>query len=82
MNNNQNGLGFLDFITLLSFVIGVYAFIIAIQNLDENRIQTEDTKDVLRKLNEHLHHQDCILNEQTEVYLKQINGKLGGDKND
>ena len=57
MNNNK----FLDFVTLLSLVIGVYAFIVAIQNLEENRKQTDDTKEILKKLDGHLSEQDKLL---------------------
>ena len=63
MNDN---LGMLDILTIAAFVIGVYAFVIAVQNLEENRIQTEDTKQVLNKLNEHLAKQD-------EILLKGVN---------
>lgn len=56
MNNNQ--FSFLDFITLLSFLIGFYAILIALENLEENREQTLDTKEVLNKLDNHLAKQD------------------------
>ena len=61
---NKNQFGFLDMITLLSFLIGVYALVIALQNLEENREQTDDTKSVLYKLNEHLREQDEYLLER------------------
>lgn len=59
MNNNQ--FTFLDFITLLSFLIGFYAVLIALENLEENREQTLDTKEVLYKLDKHLNEQDKLL---------------------
>ena len=62
MNNNQ--FNFLDFLTLVSFIVGFYALLIAIENLDENRIQTEDTKEVLYKLDNHLHEQDKLLGKE------------------
>ena len=60
----NNNLSFLDFLTMLSFLIGVYALFIALQNLDENRIQTEDTKQILYKLDQHLAEQDGWLRKE------------------
>lgn len=62
MNNNQ--FTFLDFITLLSFLIGFYAVLIALENLEENRQQTLDTKEVLYKLDGHLNEQDKLLGKE------------------
>ena len=61
MNKN---LSFLDILTILSFVVGVYAIAIGLQNLEENRIQTEDTKEVLFQLNKHLEEQDKLLGKE------------------
>lgn len=61
---NNNNLGFLDVITLLSFIVGIYALAIAIQNLEENRQQTRDTQEVLDKLNKHLKEQDKYLRKE------------------
>ena len=60
----MNNLSFLDILTILSFVIGLYALEVALQNLEENRIQTEDTKEVLYKLDGHLRKQDEILRKE------------------
>lgn len=57
-------LGFLNVITLLSFIVGIYALAIAIQNLEENRQQTSDTQEVLDKLNKHLKEQDKYLRKE------------------
>ena len=62
MNNNQ--FSFLDFITMLSFLIGFYALLIALENLEENREQTLDTKEVLYKLDGHLNEQDKLLGKE------------------
>ena len=70
MNNNFS---MLDTLTILAFIIGVYSFAIAIQNLDENRVQTEDMKQILHKLNEHLHAQDLHLAKQDELLMKGVN---------
>ena len=67
---NKN-LSILDIITLISFIIGIYALEIALQNLEENRIQTEDTKEVLYKLDEHLKKQDDYLHEQDKLLRKE-----------
>ena len=63
---------FLDFLTILSFLIGFYALLIALQNLEENRGQTEDTKEVLYKLDGHLHMQDEHLKQQDKLLGKEI----------
>lgn len=76
MNNNNNQFNFLDLLTILSFVIGLLALELAKQNLAENRVQSKDSEEILYQLNQHLHIQDNILNEQTEKYLKKINDKL------
>lgn len=57
-------LTFLDFITILSFVIGVYALDIALKNLDENRDQNNELKEILHYLDTHLEAQDHHLKEQ------------------
>lgn len=62
--NNDNQLSFLDILTILSFVIGLYAIKIGLENLEENRLQTEDTKEVLYKLEEHLKSQDKLLGKE------------------
>lgn len=57
-------LSFLDILTILSFMIGLWALELAMQNLEENRIQTEDTKEVLYKLDNHLQEQDELLRKE------------------
>ena len=69
-------LSFLDILTILSFIIGLWALEIGIENLLENEQQSLSQQELLHKLNEHLHIQDGVLTEQTEIYLKQINDKL------
>jgi len=55
---------FLDFLTILSFLIGFYALLVALQNLEENREQTLDTEEVLYKLDKHLAEQDKLLGKE------------------
>ena len=44
MNTN---LKLLDWITLISFGVGLYALYIALENLDENRQQNDELKQIL-----------------------------------
>lgn len=60
----------LDFITIISFVIGVQSFELAQKNLIENRQQTDDTQKILKELQEHLKQQDEMLANQDEILLK------------
>ena len=62
--NENNELTFLDFLTILSFLISFYALLIGLENLIENRLQTEDTKEVLKKLDGHLKEQDKLLGKE------------------
>ena len=61
----------IDMLSVVALMVGVYSFVIAIQNLEENRIQTEDTKQILDKLNNHLHEQDKHLAEQDKHLAEQ-----------
>lgn len=61
MNNN---LKMLDWITLISFGVGLYALYIALANLDENRQQNDELKQILHYLEVHLQDQDNHLREQ------------------
>lgn len=61
----------LDFITIISFLIGLYALGIAIENLVENEDQNEELKKILHYLEQHLHKQDAHLEAQDEL-LKNI----------
>lgn len=63
---NKN-LGFLDIITILSFVVGVYALEIALKNLDENRDQNDELKNILHYLDTHLASQDEHLASQDRI---------------
>ena len=72
MNRDFN---LIDMLSVLALFVGVYSFVIAIQNLDENRLQTEDTKQILHKLNVHLHEQDKHLAMQDELLLKGVNNE-------
>ena len=63
---NKN-LDFLDIITILSFVIGVYALEITLQNLKENEEQNDDLKEILGYLENHLQDKDLHLASQDRI---------------
>ena len=63
----MNNLKTLDLITIISFGIGIYALFIALENLDENRKQNIDLKDVLDYLEKHLQDQDNHLEVQDRI---------------
>lgn len=73
---NNNNLSFLDILTILSFVVGLYALNLAMQNLDENRLQSKDSEEILHQLEEHLKNQDEHLHAQDE-HLRQQDKLLG-----
>ena len=68
MNNKLN---FLDLITLVSFGIGLYALYVALENLEENREQNLDLKEILHYLEVHLQGQDNHLHEQDKHLASQ-----------
>ena len=61
----------LDWITLISFGIGLYALYIALENLEENRDQNDELKQILDYLETHLQDQDNHLHKQDEI-LKEL----------
>ena len=64
MNNNFK---MLDWITLLSFGIGVYALYIALVNLEMNNEQSNELKQILHYLEQHLQDQDEHLANQDRI---------------
>lgn len=68
---NNNNLNFLDIITILSFLIGLYALELATQNLEENRVQSKDSKEILHQLEVHLKNQDEHLEFQDKLLGKE-----------
>lgn len=63
----MNDLKMLDFITILSFVVGVYALEIALDNLEENRQQNDELKQILHYVEVHLQEQDEHLASQDRI---------------
>ena len=63
----NNKLELLDLITIISFCVGVYALEIALDNLEENRWQNDELKQVLHYLEVHLQDQDEHLASQDRL---------------
>ena len=63
----KNSLKMLDWITILSFGIGLYALYIAIVNLDMNDEQSGELKEILHYLEQHLQDQDNHLANQDKI---------------
>lgn len=75
---NNNNLSLLDILTILSFVVSLYALELAMDNLKENRLQSKDSQEILYQLeghlkmqDEHLHAQDLHLKEQDKLLGKE-----------
>lgn len=64
----KKNLSFLDWITLISFGVGLYALEIALDNLQENRDQNDELKQILHYLEVHLQDQDNHLHEQDKLF--------------
>ena len=64
MNNN---LKLLDLITIISFGVGLYALKIALDNLQENREQNDELKQILHYVEVHLQDQDKHLASQDRI---------------
>ena len=62
MNNKM-----LDWLTFFSFIVGVYALYIALENLEENRDQNNELKEILHYLEVHLKDQDEHLASQDRI---------------
>lgn len=73
---NNNNLSFLDILTILSFVVGLYALELAMKNLEENRLQSKDSEDILYQLEHHLKMQDNHLHAQ-DLHLAHQDKLLG-----
>ena len=58
---------FLDKINILSFLIGIYALYIALENLDMNDKQNAELKQILNYLENHLQDQDEHLASQDRI---------------
>ena len=63
MNNKM-----LDWLTLISFGIGLYSLYIALENLDMNDKQNSELKEILHYLEQHLQDQDNHLKEQDLLF--------------
>ena len=69
MNNK-----FLDWLTLVSFGVGLYSLYIALENLQENREQNGDLMQILNYLENHLQDQDNHLENQDKLITNLMKG--------
>lgn len=60
---------FLDLITIISFLVGLYALNLGVKNLEENREQSKSQQELLNYLEEHLKNQDDHLQKQDELMI-------------
>ena len=72
MNSNFK---LLDWITLISFGIGLYALYIALVNLEMNDEQSGELKDILHYLEKHLRDQDNHLEAQDRILENLTKGE-------
>ena len=63
----NNNLRLLDWVTLISFGIGIYALYIAVENLEINNEQNDELKQILHYLEAHLQDQDEHLASQDRI---------------
>ena len=66
---------FLNWITLISFGVGLYALYISLANLEENRDQNDELKQILHYLEVHLQDQDNHLASQDRVLENLTKGE-------
>lgn len=67
MNNNN----FINWINILSFGIGLYALYIALENLEINDKQSNELKQILHYLEEHLSSQDILFEDLSKHLAEQ-----------
>lgn len=67
MNNNN----FINWINVLSFGIGLYALYIALENLEINDKQSNELKQILHYLEEHLSSQDILFEDLSKHLAEQ-----------
>ena len=72
MNNNFK---MLDWVTIISFFVGLYALYIALENLEENREQNGELKEILDYLEIHLRDQDNHLANQDRLLENLTKGE-------
>lgn len=75
--SNQNN--YMNFLTKASFLLGLIALYIGLENLHENRDQSKDSKDIMSMLESHLEIQDDYLKTQNEILLKKEGKKDNGN---
>lgn len=63
----MNNLKMLDWVNLIALGVGLYALYIALENLEENRDQNDELKQILHYVEGHLQDQDNHLASQDRV---------------
>lgn len=71
----MNNFKMLDWITLISFGIGLYALYIALENLEMNDSQSNELKQILHYLEVHLQEQDEHLESQDRILENLTKGE-------
>lgn len=71
----NNGFKLLNWITLISFGIGLYALYISLENLAMNDEQNGELKQILHYLEQHLQDQDKHLESQDELIVNLMKGE-------
>lgn len=71
----MNNLKLLDWITLVSFGVGLYALYIALENLKLNDSQSNELKQILNYLEIHLEEQDEHLASQDRILENLTKGE-------
>lgn len=71
MNNNR----LINLVNVIAFGVGLYALYIALENLDENRDQNDELKQILHYLEQHLQDQDNHLAKQDELIKNLTKGE-------
>lgn len=66
---------FLDRITIIAFIVGIYSLYVALENLEENRDQNDELKKILDYLEVHLQDQDNHLHKQDKLLENLMKGE-------
>lgn len=69
--NNNNQFSFLDLLTIISFMVSLYALELGVENLNENRQQSKDSQEILNQLEHHLRSQDNLFDDLSHHLAEQ-----------
>lgn len=71
----QNQNNFINLVNVLSFGVGIYALYIALENLTLNDNQSNELKEILHYLEQHLQDQDNHLEAQDRILENLTKGE-------